>query len=171
MLMRFFAILLLVVVFPTSVAAAPSDVSAPNSIPQAFSSAWARADGEALGELMAPDVDFVTVGGTWLHGRRDFSLYHSRLLKERFKGSSITPLQIKVRFIRPDLAFVRWSWRIVGDRNFDASARPPRTGIMSMLAQHRGRKWLVIASQNTNKMPGSPPEAEGLALPMVLPDK
>jgi uncharacterized protein (TIGR02246 family) len=169
--MRLLAILLLMVAFPASASAAPSDLSSLNAIPKAFSSAWARADGEALGQLMAPDVDFVTVGGTWLHGRRDFSLYHSRLLKERFRGSSITPLQIKVRFVRPDLAFVRWSWRIVGDRNFDGSRRPPRTGIMSMLAQHRGRKWLVIASQNTNKIPGSPPEAEGIALPMVLPDK
>lgn len=141
----------------------------PEAIPKAFSAAWAQGDAEALGHLMSKDVDFVTVGGTWLHGRSDFALYHQRLLQGRFRGSAIEPLEIKVRSVRPDLAFVRWSWRMTGDRNFDGSPRPARVGLMSMLAEKQNGRWTVIASQNTNGGPGNAPENEGIAFPIRLP--
>ena len=42
---------------------------------------------------MAEDVDFVTVGGAWFHGRADFDKYHTRLLAGRFRDSTNTPLE------------------------------------------------------------------------------
>lgn len=147
----------------------PADLAALNAIPRAFSAAWARGDGDALGTLMAPEIDFVTVGGSWLHGRRDFILYHQRLFDGRFRGSTITPIEIDIRPVRPDLMFVRWTWRIAGDRNFDGSTRQPRAGLMSMLAEKRGDRWLVIASQNTNGGPGTAPENAGLVFPLRVP--
>lgn len=96
---------ILALLLATPLSAAPgNDNSALAKIPGEFSGAWARGDGRALGKLMSEDVDFVTVGATWLHGRRDFSVYHSRLLSERFRGSTITPLTTKVRVVRPGLA-------------------------------------------------------------------
>jgi uncharacterized protein (TIGR02246 family) len=148
---------------------ASADLAALNAIPREFGVAWARGDGEALGMLMAPEIDFVTVGGSWLHGRRDFTLYHQRLFDGRFRGSTITPLEIDVRPVRHDLMFVRWTWRIEGDRNFDGAARPPRAGLMSMLVEKRDDRWLVIASQNTNGGPGTAPENAGLSFPLRIP--
>lgn len=152
-----------------AVAQEDADAAALTLIPSAFSAAWARGDGAALGQLMAEDVDFVTVGGSWLHGRGDFTLYHQRLFDGRFRGSTISALAVHIRRVRPDLAFVRWTWRIAGDRDFDGSARPPRVGLMSMLAEKRGGRWVVIASQNTNGGPGTAPENEGLSFPLRLP--
>lgn len=170
---RILALLAAIIAQPASAAPAPgpaaADLAALNAIPREFGAAWARGDGQALGMLMGPDVDFITVGGSWLHGREDFSLYHQRLFDGRFRGSTITPLEIDVRPVRADLAFVRWTWRIAGDRNFDGSARPPRVGLMSMLAERQGDRWLVIASQNTNGGPGNAPENAGLAFPLRLP--
>lgn len=94
-------------------------------LPQAFCEAWAKHDGHALAQLMSDDVDFVTVGAGWFHGRRDFETYHTRLLSGRFKDSTSTPLKTAVRFLRPDLAVVHWSWTIQGDRN------PDRSGLVS----------------------------------------
>lgn len=148
---------------------APADLAALNAIPQEFSAAWARRDGDALGALMAPEIDFVTVGGSWLHGRKDFILYHQRLFDGRFRGSTITPIETHLRPVRPDLIFVRWTWRIAGDRNYDGSARPPRSGLMSMLVEKRDDRWLVIASQNTNGGPGTAPENAGLEFPLRVP--
>lgn len=163
-------ILLLFAASPVS-AQAVRDRAALAHIPEAFAAAWDKADGAALGALMAPEIDFVTVGATWLHGRRDFTLYHSRLLATRFAGSTMVPLETRVTFVRPDLAFVRWGWRIAGDRDFNGTARPPRIGLMSMLAQRRAGHWLVISSQNTNKIAGTPPEVEGITTPIVLPEQ
>jgi uncharacterized protein (TIGR02246 family) len=126
------------------------DENAVHKLPQAFSDAWARHDGHELANIMADDVDFVTVGATWIHGRPDFEKYHTRLLSGRFSGSTITPLQIAVRFLHPDVAVVHWSWKIEGDRNPDGTARRPRYGMMTMVAEKRKGTWLVVVSQNDN---------------------
>jgi hypothetical protein len=57
-----------------------NDEEAVRNLPHAFCDAWAKHDGHDLARIMAPDVDFVTVGSTWLHGQTDFEKYHSRLL-------------------------------------------------------------------------------------------
>ena len=160
-----------------SIAAAPlgaqtkADEEAVRKLPQAFADAWAKHDGHELAKIMADDVDFVTVGATWIHGRADFEKYHTRLLSGRFKESSTTLLQTEVRFLRPDIAVVHWSWTMVGDKNPDGSARDRRYGMMTMVAEKRNGAWLVVASQNDNSFPGLPPEFEGIKSPMPMPDQ
>jgi uncharacterized protein (TIGR02246 family) len=146
-----------------------SDEAAVRNVPQAFAAAWAKHDGHELAKVMAEDVDFVNVGGDLLHGRADFELYHSRLLAGRFKGSSITPLDIAVRFLKPDLAVLHWSWRIQGDLNEDLTPRKPRFGLFTMIAAKRGEQWLVVVAQNTNQMTGPNPELNGIKTPIVFP--
>lgn len=170
-MLRTLAAALILVTAPALEATAgpAAGVAAPEDIPHAFGRSWAASDAASLGALLSDDVGFITVGGAWLQGRRDFVLYHQRLLSGRFKGSTNTPLETRVQRVRPDLAIIRWSWRIEGDRNPDGTARQPRFGLMSMMAErHRGR-WLVIASQNTNAGPGTAPEFAGIDLPIKLP--
>jgi hypothetical protein len=77
-------------------------------------------------------------------------------------------LETAVRFIRPDLALIHWSWRIQGDKNADGSPRPPRFGLMTMLAEKRKGTWLVVVEQNTNGGSG-PPELQDIKPPIVVP--
>lgn len=174
--------LLAIILFSQAALLAQSkgDEEAVRNIPQEFAAAWARHDGHQLGKLMALDVDFVTVGADWLHGRPDFEVYHSRLLSTRFKDAQLTVGDVKVRFLRPDLAVLHWSWTVKGDRNTDMSGRPPRTGLMTMIvekqgaknfiaeATHKDRDWLVEVAQNTNWIPGPVPELDGINPPIVL---
>ena len=148
-----------------------ADEAAVRNIPKAFAAAWAKHDGEQLARIMAEDVDFVDVAGDWLRGRADFALYHSRLLSVRFKEATITPLEISVRFLRPDLAVLHWSWRVEGDRNFDMTPRKPRFGIFTMIAEKRGAEWLVTVAQNTNWIPppNPDPEMEGIKPAIAFP--
>jgi len=155
---------------PTS-AQTKLDEEAVRKLPEAFADAWAKHDGHELARIMADDVDFVTVGATWLHGRPDFEKYHSRLLSGRFRESTITPLQTAVRFLRPDIAVVHWSWIVAGDKNPDGSFRQRRYGMMTMVAEKHNGTWLVVVSQNDNSLPGLPPEFEGIKTPMPIPDQ
>jgi hypothetical protein len=52
---------------------------------------------------VSDDVDFVNVGGDWMHGKPDFELYHTRLLAGPFKHSTLEVLDAAARFIRPNL--------------------------------------------------------------------
>ncbi len=160
------------------VTAAPSaqtkeDEAAVRALPQAFRAAFNNHDGHALAAIMAEDVDFVTVGLTWLHGRADFEKYHTRLFVGRFKENILTMLETHVRFVRPDVAVVRSSWSGQGDRNVDGSARPRRFGLMTIVAEKRNGVWLVAAAQNTNGPVGAQqertPEAQDITSPMVVP--
>jgi uncharacterized protein (TIGR02246 family) len=164
---------LLLVAAALANAQSPSDEAAIRALPRAFCQAWNRHDGHQLGQIMADDVDFVTVGAMWLHGRTDFEKYHVPLLSGRFKDSTITLLRTAVRFLRSDVAVVHWSWKIVGDRNADGTPRHPRYGMMTMVAEKRNGSWLVVASQNDNAVPWSPAEGQmpNLAMPIPGPDK
>ena len=113
------------------------DEAALRALPQAFSAAFNKHDGHALAAIMAEDVDFVTVGLTWLHGRPDFEKYLTRLLDGRFKEITHTVLETHVQFVRPDVAVVRHSWTVEGDKNVDGSARPQRFGLITMVADKR----------------------------------
>jgi uncharacterized protein (TIGR02246 family) len=139
------------------------------NVPQSFARAWAKHDGHELARVMAEDVDFVNVGADWLHGRADFQKYHSRLLSGRFRDSTITPLETAVRFLRPDLAVLHWSWTIQGDRNEDGTPRERRYGLFTMIVEKRNGEWLVVVAQNTNQMPGPNPEIEGIKTPIAFP--
>ena len=139
------------------------------NLPQAFAAAWANHNGRQLAGLMADDVDFINIGADCLHGRADFELYHSRLLTGRFRQSTLTPLETKVRFLRPDIAAVHWSWRVQGDRNEDLTPRKPRFGMFTMIAERRGGKWLIVQAQNTGWIPGPNPELKGIEPPILFP--
>src|SRR3982750_1264216 len=84
-----------------------ADEDAVRGLPQAFSDAFNKHDARQLGKIMVEDVDFVTVGLVWLHGRPDFEKYHTNLFVGRFKDISQKVLQTHVRFIRADVAVVR----------------------------------------------------------------
>ena len=164
-------LLVLLVTAGTVHAQNKADEPAVHNIPQAFAAAWAKHDGHQLAKIMADDVDFVNVNAEWLHGRADFELFHTRLLSGRFKESTLTPLEISVRFLRPDQAVLHWSWRVEADRNQDQTTRKPRFGLFTMIVEKRSGAWLVAVAQNTNwtPPPNPDPEMEGIKLPITFP--
>jgi uncharacterized protein (TIGR02246 family) len=146
-----------------------ADEAAVGKVPQAFAAAWAKHNGHQLELIMASDMDFVNVGGDWIHGRADFELYYTRLLVGRLKESTLTPVDRSVRFLRPDPALLHWSWRLEGDRNEDLTPRKPRMGIFTMVVEKRSGDWLVVAAQNSNFLPGPNPELDGVKPSIVFP--
>src|SRR5260370_39509605 len=162
--------LLLLLLAATLSAQNKTDEEAARKLPKAFREDWAKHDGHELARIMADDVDFVTVATTYLHGRADFETFHTRLLSGRFKESTITPLHTTVRFLRPDVAVIHWSWKIEGDRNMDGTVRQqPRYGMMTMVAEKRSGTWLVAVAQNTNAVLGVPPELQDIKTPIPIP--
>jgi uncharacterized protein (TIGR02246 family) len=155
------------IAFP-AISQTTGDRAAVASLPALFSAAWATHRGEELAKLVSDNVDFVNVGAIWLHGKSDFAKYHSRILSGRLGTSTITPLAEDVRFLGVDLAFVRWSWRIDGEKDSNGDATPVRYGLMTLVVRRQHSKWQVIAGQNTNSGPQRP-EASGIIAPIVVP--
>jgi uncharacterized protein (TIGR02246 family) len=170
---RFAAATIALLLAPISAAQAQtkSDEVAVHNLPQAFCAAFNKHDGHQLAQMMSDDIDFVTVGAWWLHGRSDFEKYHTRLLNGRFRDVQLDVLQVAVRFLRPDIAIVHWSWTGTGDKNPDGTARKRRYGMMTMVAEKQSGRWLVVASQNDDSFPGRAPESGGITSPIPMPDQ
>lgn len=166
---RWFCLVAILVLTAYAEAQTKSDQTMVRAVPQAFVAAWARHDGHELAKIMAEDVDFVNVGGDWLHGRRDFELYHTRLLSGPFKQSSLKVLDTAVSFLRPDIAVLHWTWSIQGDGREDPVTHEPRKGIFTMIVERRGGDWVVAVAQNTNQITGPNPQLEGIKPPIVFP--
>src|SRR4051812_14446774 len=134
------------------------DEAALTALPHAFVDGWNRHDAHALAALTDPEVDFVTVDGKWMRGRKDFETYHSRILASRFRNSVDRVMGTHVRFLSPDTAAVHFTWQINGALDATDQPVPPRSGIMLLLARKLHGQWLISVAQNTN---AAPPRVEG----------
>jgi len=96
------AIILSLAAVSAAKAQTKADEEAVHNLPQAFIAAFNKHDGHQLAQIMADDVDFVTVGAMWLHGKPDFEKWQTRLLQGRFHGIKTEVLQVAVRLLRPE---------------------------------------------------------------------
>ena len=126
------------------------DRDAIKSIATRWQDAWNRHDMTALSELVAEDVDFITVAGTWLTSRKAFHDHHAKRHEMQFKESIWTTGTTAVKFIKPDIAVAHVEWRMKNDRDPDGTPRRPRNGIFTWVLEKRKGKWVLVASQNTN---------------------
>ena len=120
------------------------------SIAQQWQDNWNRHDMKATAALIAEDVDFITVGGTWQKSRKAFEEYHVKLHVIQMKESVLAVKNTQVKFIKPDVALAHVEWDMKGDKNLDGTPRQPRQGIMTWVLEKRKGGWVIVASQNTN---------------------
>ncbi len=117
-----------------------------------WETAWNQHDLKALGELVTDDVDFVTVGGRWLKGRREFDDHNARIHKGGLKDTVFTISDTHVKSLPQDLAVAHVIWQVKGERDLDGTSLPPRDGIFTWIVARTGGKWLIAAAHNTNNV-------------------
>jgi|SRR5215213_7748544 len=131
--------------------ATPADSGAAiAAIVTAWADAWNAHDVNAMAELVAPDIDFVTVSGRWLRGTEEFCEWHRRIHRQHLSESRWSNLQYRSRSLTTDLSVVHIEWTIEGERCPAGKLRPHRSGIFIWLIQRRERGWFIAAAQNTN---------------------
>ena len=128
----------------------PADLEAVKQIEWGWRDAWNRHDMKALATLVVEDVDFITVSGIWLKGRKAFEEHHARVHSMQFKESVWTTADVRVKFLKPDIALAHVSWGLRGDKDPDGAPRQPRRGIFTRVVTKQGGKWLIQASHNTD---------------------
>lgn len=146
-----------------------SDEERLRSFPKIFSDAVTNNDAEKLGKIMADDVDYVNVDAALMRGRADVEKHHVAGFSGVLSATIFEVLQISIRFLRPDIAFVHWSWTASGDKGRAGSAQSRRYGVMTMVAEKQADDWKVVSVQNTNSRPGGKPLV-GIVSPMPLPN-
>jgi uncharacterized protein (TIGR02246 family) len=140
---------LLLPAWPANAQSNMKDLEAIKQIEKDWEAAWNRHDMKALTDLVAEDVDFVTVAGLWLKGRKEFEDQHTAIHAMRFKESVRTTTDVQVKFLKPDVAVVHVKGVIKGEKAPDGTPLQPRPGIFTRVVTKESGKWLIKASQNT----------------------
>lgn len=131
------------------------DEAAIKSLGSRWQDAWNQRDADAMTNLLAEDVDFVTVLGPkgWLKGRPQFREVHARMFTTLFTDSTWKTEEVHVKWVTTDLAIARVLWSTTGDKVRHLKHGTPRSGIFTWVVQKRDGGWQIIASQNTESMP------------------
>ena len=129
-------------------------------IVRAFVEAWNRHDMEAFADLFADDAEFVNLVGLWWKGRAKIREAHVATHATLFKRSRLSLDEIAVRFVRPDVAVARASWRMTGHVSPLGNALPERQGVLVNLIVHNSNVWKIVDAQNTDIADGdlAPPQ-------------
>jgi len=77
-----------------------------------------------------------------------------------FKSSHQTFGEIKIRFIRPDVAAVDVHWDLTGATDPQGNPRPARNGLLSFVMAKADGKWDIAVMHNLDISALPPPMAK-----------
>jgi uncharacterized protein (TIGR02246 family) len=106
--------------------------------------AWNDHDMSRMAALVSDDADFVNVWGMHWHGRAQIEHEHAERHRTQFKDSVWTTREVKLQFLRPDVALVHLHWQMT----------PQRDGLFTWVMVKEPAGWRIRAAHNTNV--GSP---------------
>ncbi len=110
--------------------------------------AWNRGDANAYGARYRDDATFTNVNGMFHIDREEFNRRHDEIFRGVLKGSTITLMPRKIRFIGPDVAVVDLDCGVFGtkvqppgvQRGTDGSLH---TSLMLVLVKESGSWWIA----------------------------
>lgn len=122
-----------------------------------FMDAWNRHDAHAFAAVFAEDADFRNWRGVGATGRSKIEEFHAPMFATIFKNSHLTYTDIKIRFIRADVAAVDVHWEMTGVLDTQGNPRPDRQGLLNFVMAKDVGKWQIIAMHNLDLTALPPP--------------
>ncbi len=113
-----------------------------------FVEAWNQHDAKAFSMAFAEDADFTNVRGMSVHGRTEVEKVHAPRFATNFKDSNQKMTEIKIRFIRPDVAAVDARWEMTGAKGPDGQDTPLRKGMLNFIMTRSNGQWLITVMHN-----------------------
>jgi uncharacterized protein (TIGR02246 family) len=95
------------------------------------------------------DADFVNVYGMWRKGPAEIEGRQKERMETVLKNAKITLIDLRIRFVRPDVAIVHQKHEMSGMLDAEGRTMPPHQelGIRVMVKEHG--QWLTTAFHNT----------------------
>jgi uncharacterized protein (TIGR02246 family) len=114
-----------------------------------MTTAFNTRDDQVTASLTTTDADFVTVTGNWSKGSADYLAARRGRFATALRNASIQVVDIKIRFLRPDVALAHVIQESHGMLDSDGKELPPHRELsLRVFVQEHG-KWLMTAFHNT----------------------
>jgi uncharacterized protein (TIGR02246 family) len=133
------------------------DEQAIRTIVKRFMDAWNHHDAKAFAEVFAEDADFTNWRGDGANGRGKIQEMHASVFDTVFKNSHQEHTDIKIRFIRPDVAVADIRWRMTGATDGQGNPRPERQGLLSCVMANDAAQWQIVVMHNLDLTALPPP--------------
>ena len=117
--------------------------------------AWNHHDATAYANLFTEDGEVVNVVGWWWKDRREIETKLKAAFAIVFKESTLTIIDTKVRFVKPDVAIAHVLWTMKGART-PSNIPEPKQGIEIQVLKRQKGRWLIFSFQNTTSVPETP---------------
>ncbi len=113
-----------------------------------FVEAWNLHNAKAFSMVFAEDADFTNVRGMSVHGRTEVEKVHAPRFATNFKDSNQKMTEIKIRFIKPDVAAVDARWEMTGAKGPDGQETPLKKGLLNFITTRTNGQWLITVMHN-----------------------
>ena len=117
-------------------------------------------DAKAFAAVFAPDGDFTSVRGMTARGRKAIEEFHRPMFEgdtsqgnPSFKEAVLKVDEVRIRYVRPDVASVDILWTQTGSKAPDGKDRGIRKGLMSWLVTREDGTWQVTVMHNMDLLP------------------
>jgi uncharacterized protein (TIGR02246 family) len=121
----------------------------------AFETTHNAHDARAFAALFAPDAEFTNVLGMPARGRKAIEEFHRPLFEgdtsrgnPSFKEAVVKSDDVRIRFLRPDVASVDIRWTQTGSKAPGGQDLGTRKGLVSWVVTKEGGTWLVAVMHN-----------------------
>ena len=95
------------------------------------------------------DADFVNVYGMWRQGPAEIEGRQRERMETVLKDATMTLINLRIRFVRPDVAIVHQTHEISGMLDSEGKTMAPHRELgIRVMVKERG-KWLTTAFHNT----------------------
>ena len=118
----------------------------------ALADAWNRKDPEGFAALLTEDGEWTDVLANYVQGREAVRKLHVFPFTTVLKKARLTLNDIRVRFLKPDVATVDITWETVGQTTPDGTKEiPPRNGLMNLVLLHQpDQTWAIAVGHNVD---------------------
>jgi len=124
-----------------------------------FIGAWNRHDVHAFAAVFAEDADFTNVRGQGASGRAKIEEFHARPFATMFKDSHQKYTDIKIRYLRPDIAAIDVHCEMTGATDAEGNPRPLRLALLNFVMMKNAGQWQIVVMHNMD-LPLPPPQAK-----------
>src|SRR3954454_10716307 len=138
----------------------PEDVDAIKRAIVEMTEGFNKHDAVAATRMYTPDADFVSVRGEMGIGRDRAEKSLDSIFKTRAKNATLKTEDVKIRFIRPDVAIVHVTNELSGLVTSDGQTPPPHKELSMRVFVKNGGQWQVAAFHNTMIRPFEAPLAD-----------
>ena len=126
-----------------------NDEDAVKAVIAATTDAFSRHDAKAWVKFCTPDAQLVTVRGESMRGVAEIEKGLSRIFQTRGRNVTLETLDVRVRFIRPDVALAHVTNQLSGLIGPEGQTLPPHHELsIRVLVKDQGA-WRITAFHNT----------------------